>query len=156
MKDKGFKILMGIYILAFIVDLVSTLMNRELVIYLESNPVFALTGGWIGIALVILINIALIVIFWYWYTNTESYHWRFYIPLILVTVLSARVMVIINNIHVYLNPPTIQQAIAYAEQATTITRVQETGRFVWVQLLPYLNGAIAWMFFKIDHIINRK
>jgi len=151
-KDKGFKILLGIYILAFIVDIISTLLNRGLIKYLESNPIYGLTGGWIGIALVILINIVLIFLLYYWYTRTDSFQWRFYICLILASVITTRVLVIVNNINIFLNPPTIEAA----RQVTTEMKRQAISRLVWLNLLPFLNGAIAWMFFYKDHIFWRK
>ena len=146
MKDKSFKILFIIYIVSFLIDLGTTLYGG-LYKYLESNPLFKVGG----LPIIILLNIVCMGLLYYLY-NKGSISTRYIVAFSLVAIIMTRVIAITNNIAIAQNPPTVEQAMAVTQAMKTQTVV----RLVAVNIFPYFNGVIAWIFFRYDHIIIRK
>ena len=146
MKDKGFKILFVIYLAAFAGDVASTI-SGGLYKYLEANILFK----WGGIWLIILFNLVFMAVWWYLYAK-GSISTRFIVSFSLVAIIMIRVIAITNNIAIARNPPTIEQAMAVTQAMKTETIV----RLAAVNIFPFFNGIIAWIFFRPDHSISRK
>lgn len=146
-KDKSFKILFVIYIIAFLMDLGTTLRMGELLKYLEANPLFKFGG----LPLITLINF-LVMWFWYYLYKKGSITTRFIVVFSLVAVITTRVIAISNNIIIAQNPPTLQQAQA----VTQVMKTEAMRRLYIVNILPFFNGMMAWIFFRYDHHIMRK
>jgi len=147
MKDKSFKILFGVYFIMFAADLITTLNTGELLQYLEANPLFRLGG----LPLIVLFNILFMGI-WWWLYSKGSITTRFIVVFSLVAIITTRIIAITNNIAIAQNPPTIEQAMAVTQQMKTETIT----RLAAVNLLPFFNTIIAWLFFKPDHNITRR
>jgi len=145
-KDKSFKVLFVIYIIVFLGDVISTLSN-ELWKYLEANPLFKLGG----IPLIIFFNIVFMVV-WYYLYKKGTINTRFIVVFSLVAVIMTRLIAITNNIAIAQNPPTIEQAMAVTQAMKTETVV----RLAAVNLFPFVNGMVAWIFFKFDHEVTKK
>ena len=148
MKDKGFKILFGIYLLTFAADLFSTLIMGEKLQYLESNPLYIKFGG---LAPIILLNIAVAGLY-YWIYKKGSINARFVVVFSVVAIIMTRLIAIRGNISVYQNPPTLQQAMA----VTQAMKTEAVKKLAAVNIFPFFNGLVAWLFFKWDHIIMGK
>ena len=147
-KNKGFKILFIIYILFFLGDLISTIINGELIQYLEANLLFKYGG----LPLIVIINIGIMFFLYKWYNKTNNNTSRFIIHYLMVAIIITRIIAIYFNIDSYLNPPTIEAAKAVTEQAKDQTIMLLTA----LNILPYFNALITWLFFQMDHIIISK
>ena len=148
MKDKSFKILFVIYLVMLAADLISTLRLRELVQYLEANPLYSFGG----LPLIILLNLVFAWGGYYLFYKKGSVNARFFITYILVAIIMTRLIAIRTNLMVAANPPTLQQAVAVTQAAKTATIT----RLVAVNIFPFFNGMVAWLFFRKDHNVERK
>ena len=70
----------------------------------------------------------------------------------MVAIIMTRLIAIKGNLAIAANPPTIEQAMAVTQAMKTETIT----KLVYVNIFPFFNGAIAWLFFKQDHSIQRK
>jgi len=146
-KDKAFKIMFIIYLIALAADLVSTLRLGILVKYLEANPLLKFGG----LPLIMLLNLVFAGAFYYCYSKGKV-NARFFVLYSMIAIVMTRVIAIKGNLAVAANPPSLAQAMA----VTQAMRTEVTKRWVLVNIFPFLNGAIAWMFFREDHKIERK
>lgn len=146
-KDKGFKILIIIYVFLLTADLISTLINGELVQYLEANPLFAFGG----LPLITFLNIGVVFLLCYFYKK-GSITARFNVIFVMVVSSLIRIAVIQSNLMIHANPPTIAQAMAVTEAQKTALLVKNAS----LTILPFFSTIFTWLFFKIDHEVNRK
>ena len=98
MKNIGFKILFFTSILLVIADVVSTLLcGRELIAYLESNPIYKYGG----IALIVFINILVYVYYWWVYNKKKiKIDDRYFAILSMCMIAGIRCLAIYGNIQV--------------------------------------------------------
>lgn len=150
-KDLGFKIVFGLLILTFIADIISTVLSWELLQYLESNPLFK----WGGLVLPILINLMLMVALWYIYKK-GTINCRFYTLLVMMALITTRIFVVYNNIQVALNPPTIAYLESLGEETLNRMKQAQIFQLIFMNILPFINGAFAWFFFGLDHKMTRR
>jgi len=147
MKDKGFWWCFGIYIFMFFVDLWSTLINLELVKHLEANPLYRFGG----LPLIILFNILVLTGLTFWYIKVKKPGYRFYVIWIMTVVILSRIIISYQNYQIYLDPPTIEAAMALTYQQKTAYI------FKWslvLNLLPGLQALITYFFWEKDHKIE--
>lgn len=145
-KKKGLVIGITLFMIMFLSDLVSTLILGDLVVYLEANPIYHKVGL-IGIAAVNLLFMAAL----YWiYTRSKCVNSRFIYLNLLVTVIIVRVLVVISNIRIYLNPPTLQVAQAVTQEMKVATMM----RWWWTALIPYIIAMVTYYLYKCDHLIQ--
>ena len=147
MKDKGFKIMFAVYILVFIADVISTLRMGELLQYLEANPLYKFGG----IIPIILLNLVFIGAY-YWFYKKGTVNTRFIVMFSMVAIIMTRLIAVSQNIAMAANPPTIEQAMAVTQAAKTATMT----RLALVNVFPFFNGILAWIFFKFDHNVEAK
>jgi len=146
-KDKGFKIVFAIYILAFIADLISTLRMGELLKYLEANPLYKYGG----IPLIILLNLAFAMAYYFLYKK-GGVDVRFYTMFSLIMVIVIRFIAIKTNIAVAMNPPTLQQAMA----VTSTMKTAVVKKLVLTNVIPFITCVSTWFFYRMDHIAAKK
>ena len=147
-KDKniGMKIIIVVFVLLTMADLATTLRFGDLIKYLEVNPVYQ-SIGLIGI---VALNIILMIgVIWLYYRSKNVTN-RFLFLNLIVTVCAAKIIAVVNNIQVGLNPPTLQQAM----QVTTQVKVQAAVSFGYMMFIPYLIAIITFMLFKKDHNVT--
>jgi len=152
--EKGIKytlIAFGILVLA---DVVSTLFSWKLLEHLESNPLFKFGTVW-GLILAFILNLLVMYIFYKIYTKTENIDTRFYLLLIMVSVITTRCYVVYQNIQVALNPPTLELIQSIGVEQMQKLKTQYLWQIITLNVLPYINGAITWILFKKDHCINK-
>lgn len=146
MKDKGFKILFIISIILVLADLVSTLMNGKLVKYLEANLLY----NYGGLPLIILANILFLSAIYFLYKK-GNYDLRYYLLFSLVILDITRIPVMISNIMIAQNPPTLEAAMA----VTTQMKQAVMWQLFLNNLLPFIAGFFSWTFYKMDHYITK-
>lgn len=146
---KGFVYLMVIYLIVFAADVISTFMNKGIWQHLEANLLYK----YAGISAVIALNIAYILGFFYFYNRKKAKPTtRFIVLFLMISIIITRIIVVTHNFLVFLNPPTIEVAMA-------VTQAQKTATIVKLEMLniiPFFNGLVCWLFFKVDHYIFRK
>lgn len=146
LKGKAIKVIISIFILITLVDLVTTLRFGVLMKYLEANPFYQ----YIGITGIIGINLLLIFGVYWIYKNSKLITNRFLYLNLMVTVCIGKIIAVINNIKVGLDPPTLQQAV----QVTQVMKVQAVAAFGYTMAIPYLIAIITFLLFKLDHKIE--
>lgn len=149
MKNKSIYIIGIVYIILFAADLISTLvLGHELIQYLEVNIIYRYVG-FLGIGIVnatILIMIVLV------YIKSSKPKNRFLCLNLLTTICYIKVMVVLNNIRVYLSHPTVQQAMQVTQEQKTAAAVE----FYGLAILPYLITFITYWLFCFDHEVKIK
>ena len=153
MTNNSFKVLFIVYILAIAADLGSTLINWELIKYLEANPLYQFGG----LPLIILLNLLVAGVYWWAYSNSKNPATRFMITYSLVAIIVTRILVIKANLGVHAdfvaNPTIVLEA---AKQVTQSQKMEYVTRYAVLNILPMLNGVITFLFFRKDHKIEVK
>jgi len=148
-KNLGFWLLFGIYLLGLIADITTTFMvrNREV---LESNPVYH-TIGFTGI---ILINLFVAWLLWWLYSRPSATPaTRFILLMSMLMIVAVRVYAVQNAWYFITNPVTLQEAVLIATpQALAAT----TQRVVQIAYPPFIMGIIGYCIWRIDHYARRK
>lgn len=149
MKQKlGINLVCGAFIVAAVVDLISTLRLGELVQYLEANLVY----DFIGLAGISLINVLFVCLILWAYYKTDSMTLRFSIISSMVVITVIRAFVIIANWQIGNNPPTIEEAQAITKEVKNIQIWKVALQTFW----PYILAMISFWFFQMDHKIEGK
>lgn len=149
MQNKGVKYCLFFFFIMLLGDFFSTLLLWDLIKYLEVNPIYEM----VGLGGIVLVNLALAYGLYYLYKKTKYKTKNRFVFLNLLTTISIlRIVVIWNNIQVYLSEPTLQQA-----QAVTQAAKRETiAHFWWISFVPYLIAYVTFWFFSKDHDIEAK
>jgi len=156
MKNKGFNSLFIVTTILFIVDMVTTLWNHSIMQYLETNPIYRLTGS---IVPIILLNIAVLALFYY------GYHWkktgligRYLAINSLVWINLARVMALKNNFHWVMNPVEAKAfAVAAASDPVMHQKAIEfTQQQLAINTVPLIIGIVVFLIWFVDHKVERK
>lgn len=145
---KGFRIVFGLYVITFAADLISTFLNWRLLKYLEANLLYR----FIGLAPSIIIHLFIMLFLYKLYQNTESVDVRFYVIFVMFAIILTRVVVVYNNVQLYLHPITLEQA----KQVTAGMKNEAIKSLIFLNLLPFLNGALTWIFYRLDHNVKPK
>lgn len=152
MKDKGFKIIFIVYIILVGLDLISTLINYELVKYLEANPLYQYGG----LPLIILINIGIIFFYWWLYKSTNNIVLRYIIIFSLVAISITRMSVIYQNFQTYFDYVAHPDFVmAAAKQVTDKQNREYLFKYLFANIAPFFNGVIAFILFKLDHKVSK-
>lgn len=167
MKNIGFKILFFTSILLVLADVVSTLLcGRELIAYLESNPVYKYGG----LFLIFLINIAVYTYYWWVYNKKKiKIDDRYFAILSMCMIAGIRCLAIYGNIQVAFVEPqniaeqldvTIEEAkeiqINTASTVTEEQKMEYVKSLIYPNILPIFICVIAWIIFRFDHQIEVK
>ncbi len=148
MKEKGLFAAFIIFLVMLGGDFYSTIINGELVKYLEANILYQYGGMW----LILLVNLLVLGVLFVLYVKSDHPLLRFMLMNSLVMVSVMRVLAIYNNIMVYRNPPPVY----LAQQVTTQMKIQTSLSFGLLGFLPTFIGIIAYLFWSIDHNIEKK
>jgi len=140
------------FLVLFIVDLFLTLRMGDIGKLLEANLVYP----YIGITGIVIVNLIIIGIFYLLYKRSTNPSSRFYYINLLVTLCVVRLFVILNNIQVILNPPTMEQAMEYSAQATAAVKVAAISNIAWISFVPYFIAVITYLIWRMDHKIEVK
>ena len=178
MKNKGFLTLFIVNILLVIADTISTLLcGRELIKYLEANPIYKYGG----IALIIFVNILVYWYFWYVYHKKhivfDGFNYnqvskiddRYFCILAMCMIASIRCLAIYSNLQVALVEPneliahnnlTFDQAreiqINEASKVTEAEKIGYVKTLFYPMIMPYIVVILAWFLFRMDHKVEVK
>jgi len=151
-KDFGFKIALLVFILLAAVDFITTGINGDLVRILESNPLYQYGG----IPIIILLNVVMVGLYYYWYSNSTNATFRFIIMFSIITVSVSRLFAIRNALEWYFSYQAEPiQTMTSALKITTIDKIETVKRMWWINIIPTFNAVITWIFFKIDHKVEK-
>ena len=150
MKNKGFWLIMVIYIVFFVLDMWSTLrMGLEKASILEANPIF----HYVGFPGLILINGLAILLFWGGYCKQISPSLRYVIITTMFFIILARLWAIQNNLAVGDMDLTIEQAKTIA----TVAVKQETVRqLAIITYSPMIANLITFFVWRWDHAVTTR
>lgn len=147
MSHKGIKWVTGIFLVMFIADFISTLLNGPLTQHLEANPLYS----FLGLPGLAILNLGVAAVFYYGYQYSNNLMNRHAFIFTFVMVSLFRVFIVYNNIKAYLNPIPI-------EVAASIPQEVKTKYYLIVVMIPLLFvwavGMISFYFFKKDHKIK--
>ena len=154
MRIRNHKIEIGIglasllFIVMLVGDFISTSMMGPLIQYLESNILYK----YIGLTGIVIINLFLVLFFYWIYRRAKQPSTRFIYLNVLVTLIVVRIMVVFNNVQIYLNKP--KDAAIALELAKQVTQAQKIATVMYVAklaFLPFLIGVITYFIWQLDH-----
>jgi len=148
MKNKGFVYCFILYIIMFGLDLFTTLLNGDLVQYLEANPLY----NYGGLLLPIALNVVMIVLFYWWYNKSKNPTNRFIIISYMVFIILIRMIVSYSNYQTSLDPIDIETA----KQITTEMKNTHLVKTLLPLLLPIIPTYLTFGIWKVDHKIEVK
>jgi len=146
MAKWGIRLAGGFFALMLMADLISTLLLWDLVKYLEVNPLFDSAG----LGGIVALNLFFGGFLYFLYNRSKKTTNRFLYINLLVTVSILRIVVVFNNVQVYLSKPTLVQAQAVTEAAKQATMRE----FWWLTMIPYAIAIVSYWFFSRDHKIE--
>ena len=150
MKNKGIIIATTLFVVAAVLDLFSTsLLGKDLLQFLETNPFYSL----LGIPGLVVLNLGVAALFFYGYKLTTRATLRYSFLLCMVSVTLLRVFIIINNLSVASNPPTVEQVQGISEE---FRRSYYLLHVVQPLLVAYVPAFLAFFLFEKDHKITVK
>lgn len=148
LKNRGIIIGVVAFLILLSIDLASTLLLGDLIQYLEVNPLYK----YIGLFGIVLLNIGIVVALYFLYQKSQSIRYRFIWLNLLVTLILTRVLVVINNIEVFLSSPTVEMAMSVTPEMKAKTVTSLFGKI----FVPYLIAIFTFFLFQLDHFISRK
>lgn len=147
--SKGAKVYFAIFFVFFLVDLITTLMVGPIVHYLETNPLYMLTGSFIPI---VIANVVIgCMMTWFYMIRGADY--RFFFLNLLTWLCVIRIVAIQNAIKIFMNPPTLEVAMAITD---TVKATQYSSTMILYVYLPLVITQIVYYLMKIDHRIVEK
>jgi len=146
--EKGLLVLFIVFTVLFVADAVSTMINYDFLKYMETNPVFMITKSFLP---VIAMNILVCIVMAGIYIK-GSIFWRYTTISQVVWLSVLRISAIINNVKVYLNPPTITQM----QSITTAVKVAQTQTLLLAFFMPLIISVLIYLLFLIDHQVQKK
>jgi len=152
-KNKGFWILFIPYIILFIADLTTTLMNKHLIEFVELNPLYKLFGSLIPI---LLLNFAFIGFLYIMYTkNVSCGPFNRYILLLLMAVVIIMRIIAIHNAMSWYDAPAVSVE-QIKEVYTTEVIVQSQIYYAALMYAPIVFCIALFFLYKLDHNIEKK
>ena len=151
-KNKGFWILFIPYLVLFIADLTTTLMNKHLIEFVEANILYKLFGSLIP---VLLLNLAFIVYLYLMYKHPRSGPFNRYILLLLMAVVIGMRIIAIHNAMTWYNAPAVSVE-QIKEVYTTEVIVQAQFYYAVLMYAPIFFCIALFFLYKLDHDSKRK
>ena len=153
MKQKGFKIIILLFVIAFIIDLISTIIYWEYIPLLEANPLYKYCGL-TGIA---ILHLIFAYCFWRCYkakTNTKFIlNARFISMYFMSAAIILKITAAYNNIHLF---QTVPMTMELAQQVTEQMKVQVFQNMLLSQVAPFLIGLLTWICFQFPKLSIRR
>lgn len=151
-KNKGFWILFIPYLVLFVADLTTTLMNKHLIEFVELNPLYKLFGSLIPI---LLLNLAFIGFLYFMYKHPGSGPFNRYVLLLLMAVVIGMRIIAIHNAMTWYNAPAVSVE-QIKEVYTTEVIVQSQIYYAALMYAPVLFCIALFFLYKLDHDSKRK
>ena len=148
-NNKVFYALMTIYAALLGGDIYSTLRMGDLAQHLEANPIYP----YIGFGGIIALNVVVMALFMWGYLKSKNPTLRYVLVWGLVMINITRIVVIYYNYQVYLNPPTIEQAVAITQATKNSYQLRTIG---YLNLVPWFQTLLTYAFWAPGHKIRVK
>lgn len=149
-ENKGFIITFGLYVLFFMADMGSTLMNYSQLKYLEANPLYQYGG----LFTITGINICIMgLMFWLYNRKKSTPTTRFLVMNAMLVTMMVRIFAIQNNMSYVADPVTIEEAKQIA-----VSGAKQTTRVViaFLTYIPSLVSIVTHLIWKVDHKVVKK
>lgn len=152
MENKGFWITYVTYIILFIADISTTLMNKHLLEFVELNPLYRWFGSLIPI---IILNLVFIYGFYKMYHGKKTSNFNRYIIILLMMVVIVVRIIAINNAMTWYNAGDVD---IEAVKATYTSDVIYAAQLYYAVLMysPILFCILTFFLWYIDHRTRRK
>lgn len=142
---KGLKWAVAIFIFMALADYFSTwLLGPELLVYLETNPLYKL----LGLSGLFILNLGVAGAAYYGYKLTKRRETRYSLLLCLLIISFLRIFIVWSNLQVVSNPPSIGAASAITEEVRNTYYVYKV---VLPVLMAFVPGMVAFILFEKDH-----
>lgn len=129
--------------------MITAYMNKNMLQYLEVNPLFMVTGSLIP---VIILNIIIIgLVYWLYIGRWRTPFLRYALSNFFVWVCFARIFAIRSNILAYLSPPSLEVAQSITDSYKIAVA---TNHVLLYFCIPYLICLLTYVFFRLDHRIR--
>ena len=152
MENKGFWIVYITYIILFIGDITTTMLNSDLLHVLELNPLYRLTGSLIPI---IILNLVFVYGFDWLYHGKKSSGWqRYLVILLMMMVIVMRIIAMNNAITWYQSPDVDVQQIqeVYTEEVIYSAQMY----YAVLMYSPIIFCIVTFLLWYWDHSVERK
>jgi len=149
-NNKGFGVLFGLYILAFILDLSTTLLNGDMVRLLETNPIYAMTGS---LWPIVLANFLVIYFLWRFYTSAKrnrQYRTTFWLMGVMLFIVLIRIFVSYNAVQLSQTEFTPED-LQYLEQRTSEEKQALYMSVILPFIFPLFFSMLVFWFWYADH-----
>lgn len=142
-----------LYVLFLTADIITTVRIPDSIRqYLELNPVYA----YVGIPGVVALNLICLAIYIILYMRTKNTLTRFIIINMIITVCVIRLFVVYNNIEVYNNQPSVEQAARFAQTNKSEAAIATFQHLAWAAYVPYVISLLSFVLFRKDHVVGVK
>lgn len=145
MKNRGMFIAVIINLVLFVVDLILS-FKIKFIELIEINPLYSIGG----FGLISIVNLLVFLLIWYFYIKTSNTDVRFILMSYICVILLFRVIVIINNYSLIINPLTYEEAL----MVTSAIKRAVTIKIAYTNVLPFFISLFTWAFFRVDHNID--
>lgn len=152
LDNKGFWIVYITYIILFVGDITTTMLNTKLLSVLELNPLYRLTGSLLPI---ILLNLVFVYGFYWLYHSKKSSGWQRYLVILLMMVVIVMRLIAMNNALTWYNSPEVSvQEI----EAVYTSEVMYDAQIYYAVLMyaPIIFCIITFLLWYWDHRVKRK
>ena len=155
LRNKGFLIIIIISFFLFIFDWISTIiLNKDLIPFLEVNPLYRFFGSIIPI---FLFNILMFLFFWWAYNRSKSgATMRYWILTLMIITILFRIFAIHNALDWNQKNITADQLEEIKQTYTPEVIGQAQKIYAITAFAPILFCFITFFFWKLDHKIQRK
>ena len=150
MRFRGFWFCFTIFFLLFLGDIISTILVGDLVVLLESNPIFISSWGIFGLLPIVLVNILTLLIFIVAAYKIGIYG-RYVIMICMLSICYARIIAIRNAISWYnieVTPQIIERISSPEVQQTLLPQYMSLITTVYLIMII---GIITFTLWTIDH-----
>lgn len=149
-RYPGFMWLLLVSFLFFVLDFVTTWLNRDILVFVEVNPLFRLTGS---LFFPVLLNFVLGWLLWRVYCRVSPAK-RFFVILFLLSVIVVRGFAI-HNALVW---------VSLDDSVRVSSAVAVSSSVIWFNLLliylivfgPVFFGMVGFFVWKLDHVVVEK
>ena len=139
---------MGIYVLFFLLDFLTTYRIKEYLDYIEVNYLYQ----YIGLTGIFILNLLFIAFLWYYYKK-GGVNLRFLFIQVMISTIAIRIFAIKNALVWKASAPTVAEVAATVTPQMKQATMIQIGVFAYVPLFLCLLAFFIW---RLDHICTKK
>ena len=146
--SKGYTIILIVFTVLAAIDITLALYNPTILRYMETNPIYVITGTMLP---VVGLNVAVFLVIWYFYPRIKPYG-RFLFCNYFVWLSIFRIYAIRNTYKILRSPP----AVAVMQTYTTEVKIASYTNTALAYLMPMVITFVVYLLFCLDHKIEKK